>query len=104
MGAIEETMLAYSATDHTLKYVVKEGMPKMVRYASNHWELIDLGNGKTKLKMKLEMKTGGLMGAMMKGMMKKKMTKLSAEIAEEFKYYVETGMPHARKVKANSKS
>lgn len=100
MGEIKETLLSYSIPNHSLSYEVKEGMPKMVKYASNQWELTDLGNGKTSLKMKLEMKTGGFMGWMMRGMMKKKMTKLSAEIAEEFKFYVENGTPHPRTVKS----
>lgn len=104
MGEIKETLLSYSSENHSLLYEVKEGMPKMVRYASNNWQLVDLGNGKTKLKMKIEMKTGGFMGWMMNGMMKKKMTKLSSEIAEEFKFYVENGEPHPRTIKANSKS
>lgn len=103
MGEIKETLLSYSPENNSLSYEVKEGMPKMVRYASNNWQLIDLGNGKTKLKMKIEMKTGGFMGWMMNGMMKKKMTKLSSEISEEFKYYVENGKPHPRTLKANSK-
>lgn len=40
------------------------------------------------------------MGWMMNGMMKRKMTKLSSQISEEFKYYVEKGMPHPQKIKA----
>ena len=103
MGKIKETLLTYSPNEHSLSYVIKEGMPKMVKYASNHWQLTDLGNGKTGLKMTIEMKTGGFMGWMMKGLMKKKMTKLSSEIAEEFKYYVENGIPHPRKIKASKK-
>ncbi|MBI2281200.1 MAG: SRPBCC family protein, partial [Bacteroidetes bacterium] len=63
----------------------------------------DLGNGTIKLEMQMEIKIGGMMGAMMKGMMKKKMSNLSAEVTEEFKYYVETGKPHPRKIKAAEK-
>jgi hypothetical protein len=100
MGEIKETLLSYSQKDHSLSYVVKEGMPKMVKYASNQWQLMDAGNGQTTLTLKLEMKTEGMMGKMMGGMMKKKMTKLSAEIAEEFKFYVENGEPHPRTIKA----
>jgi len=100
IGDVKETLSYYSPKNHSLTYEVKEGMPKMVKYASNKWQLIDLGNGKTKLKMTIEMKTGGFMGWMMEGMMKKKMTKLSSEIAEEFKYYVENGSPHPRKLKS----
>ena len=101
MGEIKETLLSYSPENHSLSYEVKEGMPKMVRFASNNWQLIDLGNGKTKLKMKIEMETGGFMGWIMRGMMKRKMTKMSSQIAEEFKYYVENGKPHPRTIKAN---
>ncbi len=103
MGDIKEKLLSYSLENHSLSYEVHEGMPKMVKYASNNWELIDLGNGKTKLKMTIKMETQGFMGWLMGGMMKKKMTKLSADITEEFKYYVEIGSPHARKIKALKK-
>lgn len=103
MGNIKEKILSYSDTEHVLSYQVIEGMPSMVKYMSNTWKLIDLGNGKTKLEMQMEMKTGGIMGAMMKGMMRKKMTKMSNEVVEEFKYYVEMGNPHTRKLKAAEK-
>ncbi|MBX2901655.1 MAG: SRPBCC family protein [Cyclobacteriaceae bacterium] len=102
-GEVKEKVLEYSDAEHILVYEVTEGLPSMVKYMANRWELTDLGNGKTKLVMQMEMKTGGMMGAMMKGMMKKKMTKMSAEVVEEFKYFVETGSPHARKVKAAEK-
>ena len=100
MGDIKEVLKSYSPEDHSLTYIVNEGMPKMVKYASNNWVLTDLGDGKTKLSMKIEMKLGGMMGSMMRGMMSKKMSKMSGEIAEEFKYYVEKGIPHPRTVKA----
>lgn len=100
LGNIKEKILEYSEGEHTIKYQVYEGMPKMVRYAANTWKLTDLGNGKIKLEMTVEMKTGGMMGAMMKGMMKKKMTKMSKITAEDFQYYVENGKPHPRKLKA----
>lgn len=103
MGAIREKLLAYSDKEYLLSYEVAEGAPSMVKYLSNTWKLVDLGNGKTRLEMQMEMKTGGLMGAMMKGMMRKKMTKMSAQIVEEFKYYVEQGQPHPRKVAAAEK-
>jgi hypothetical protein len=104
MGDIKEKLLTYSADNRSLSYIVHDGMPKMVKSATNHWRLVDLGNGKTKLKMKIEMETQGFMGWLMGGMMKKKMTKLSSNIAQEFKYYVETGKPHPNKIKALAKA
>jgi hypothetical protein len=99
-GEVREKILEYSNADRVLSYEVIDGLPGMVSFMSNYWKLTETADGKTKLLMRMEMKTKGMMGAMMKGMMKKKMTKMSAEVAEEFKYYVEKGVPHPRKVKA----
>lgn len=104
LGSIKEKILVYSDKDYVLSYEVYEGMPKMVKYMTNYWKLTPSTDGKVKLQMKMEMKTGGFMGWMTKGMMKKKMSKLADEVIEEFKYYVETGNPHPRKIKASSKS
>ncbi|CCG53614.1 Protein of unknown function precursor [Flavobacterium indicum GPTSA100-9 = DSM 17447] len=101
MGNTKEKLLIYSEADHKISYHVYEGMPKMVKYATNTWTLTDLGNGKTKVEINLIMKTGGMMGAMMKGMMKKKMTKMAKGIIQEFGYYVENGTPHPNKIKAS---
>lgn len=103
IGKIKEKILIYSEKEHKLSYEVYEGMPGMVKYAANTWTLTESDNGTTKLQLRIEMKTGGMMGWMMNGMMVKKMTKLSAEIAEEFTYYVENGKPHPRKIKASKK-
>lgn len=104
IGNILEKLLQYSATDHIISYQIYEGMPKMVKYASNTWKLTDAGGGKTKLEMTVEIKTGGLMGTLMHGMMVKKMKTLSKFTGEEFKYYVETNSPHERKLKAMKKA
>lgn len=103
IGEVQERILKYSDDEHLLSYQVYDGMPKMVKYASNTWKLIRLEDGTTKLEMQMELKTGGMMGAMMKGMMKKKMAKMADEVVEEFKYYVENGKPHPRKVEALQK-
>ncbi|MDX1937849.1 MAG: hypothetical protein SFU21_12075, partial [Flavihumibacter sp.] len=81
-----------------------EGMPAMVSYADNTWQLVELGNGTCKLVMMAKIKTGGFMGKMMKGILKSKMTKLTRNAAEEFKYYVENNaQAHPRKIKAAAK-
>lgn len=103
MGNTKEKLIIYSEAEHKISYHVYEGMPKMVKYATNTWTLTDLGNGKTKVEINLEMKTGGMMGAMMGGMMKKKMTKMAKGIIEEFGYYAVNGTPHPNKIKATKK-
>lgn len=104
LGGLKEKLLEFSPGKHLLKYQIAEGMPPMVKYATNDWRLTSLGSNQTRLTMKAEMQIGGLMGTLMKPMMRSKMSKLTGQIAEEFKYYVETGQPHPRKVKAMRKA
>lgn len=103
MGKIREVIKQYSETEHLLSYQVIEGMPSMVKYAQNTWRLIPIDSNKTKLKMSMELKVGGIIGKIMKPMMRMQMGKMATNTADDFKYYVETGKPHPRKVKAMKK-
>lgn len=103
MGKTQEKLLQFSNENHSLSYQVA-GMPSMVKSATNSWQLTALGEGQTKLHMRMDIQVGGLMGAMMKPMMKMKMSKMGNELVEEFKFYVEKGQPHPRKVKALKKA
>jgi Polyketide cyclase / dehydrase and lipid transport len=102
MGALKEKLLKYSNTEHMLSYEVAEGMPSMVKYATNTWQLTSINANQTRLNIQINIQVGGLMGTIMKPMMRMKMSKMGDELVEEFKYYVEKGQPHPRKVK-NSK-
>lgn len=87
-----------------VSYQIAEGMPSMVKNATNTWQLTADGAGKTKLVMRMDVQIGGLMGAMMKPMMRMKLSKMGGELTEEFKFYVENGQPHPQKVKAMKKA
>lgn len=103
MGKIKEKLIQYSNEKHLLSYSVPEGMPSMVKHATNTWQLTSLSNDKSKLNMRMDITLGGLMGIIMKPMMKMMMSKMSNTITDDFKYYVENGKPHPRKVKAVQK-
>ncbi len=53
MGKTKERLLQFSNDNHSLSYVVEQGMPSMVTYATNSWSLISLYQDKTKLVMKM---------------------------------------------------
>lgn len=101
MGTLKEKILEYSVENHLLSYQF-EGMPKMVRFAKNTWQLTSSGSNKTNLSLKMEMEIGGI-GKLMKPMIKMKMAKMAGHTIEEFKYYVENGQPHPRKLNAANK-
>jgi hypothetical protein len=103
MGGLKEKLLQFSNENHSLSYLAYEGMPSVVKNAVNSWRLQSLGAKESKLQMKMDIKLGGFMGIMMQPMMKMMMSKMGNELMEEFKYYVENGQPHPRKVKAMKK-
>lgn len=103
IGKLKEKLIEYNPAQYTLAYEIPEGMPGMVSSALNHWQLRAISAEKTQLTMRIEIEVKGLMGKIMQPMMRMQMSKLGAQIAEEFKYYVEHGQPHPRKVKALQK-
>lgn len=103
MGKIKEKFLQFSNERHLLSYDVYEGMPSMVKSTTNTWQLTPAGQGTSNLKMRMEIQLGGLMGIIMMPMMKMMMSKMANEVVEEFKFYVENGQPHPRKIKAMKK-
>ncbi|MDX2173872.1 MAG: SRPBCC family protein [Bacteroidota bacterium] len=103
MGKTKEKLIKYSNSEHLLSYTVPEGMPSMVKYATNTWQLTSLSADKTKLTMVMDITLGGFMGAIMKPMMKMMMGKMGTTLTQDFKYFVETGKPSEAKLKAVQK-
>jgi len=102
MGTLTETVLEYSKKDHKLSYSLV-GMPKMVRYGQSTWILTPIDNNTTKVNMIMDAEVGGVLGFLMKPMMKIQMNGFMKKTVEEFKYYVENGVAHPRKVKQLNK-
>lgn len=93
IGKLKERILKYSDENHLLSYQAVEGMPSMIKHATNTWQLSSIGQNTTKLQIEMEFLIGGFLGTMMKPMMKIQLSKMGAEMTEEFKYYVENGQP-----------
>lgn len=100
MGKVTEKLLHYSNEDHSLSYHVVEGMPSMVKSATNSWTLKPIDTTHSILTMSMSMEIGGFMGFFMKPMMKMMMDKMAKVTIDDFKYYVENGKPSEAKVKA----
>jgi hypothetical protein len=103
MGNIKEKILQFSNDNHSLTYQIVEGMPGMVKYATNSWKLTSLGQDRSKLEMQMNVEVSGFMGWMMQPMMKMQMGNMGTGITEDFKYYVENGKPSPKKIKAVNK-
>lgn len=98
MGRLREKLTYYSEKDFSLAYIILEGMPAMIKYATNSWRLIKVDEKSTLLKLKMEFHLEGFMGFAMQPLVKMKMKKMAKTIAEDFAYYAENGKPHPRKL------
>lgn len=100
MGSIKEKLYAFSNENFTLAYEVAEGMPSMIKSATNTWKLIDVGHNTCKLQITMDIRMGGFFGSLLKPMVKMQMSKMGNHLVEDFAHYVENGTPHPRKLKA----
>ena len=98
MGSIKEKLYEFSNEKYLLAYEVAEGMPSMVKYATNTWKLVEIGENKCKLQIKMDIRMGGFFGSLLQPIMKMQMSKIGNHLVEDFAYYVENGTPHPRKL------
>ncbi len=86
--------LAYSATGAK--------MPGFVKLLRNDWHFATAGARATDLHMVLTAELAGPAGLVMALPMRMQFSKVLADASEEFRYFVETGKPHPRKVKVDA--
>lgn len=103
MGDITEKLMDFDPENHYLAYEIISGLPGMMKAGRNSWKLSAISDSKTKLNMKGAIEPKGFIGNLLKPLINIKFGKMTKNLVEEFKYYVETGQPHARKVKASEK-
>jgi hypothetical protein len=99
MGNIKEKLYEYSNENYTLAYYVAEGMPGIVKHATNKWQLIKVNHNTCTLHIVMEFKPSGILGYVMQPILKMKMNGIGNNLVEDFAYYVENKKPHPRKLK-----
>ena len=97
-GTAKHVLTSFDSSNHSLSYDVPEGTPAFVKTATASWSLTDLGENKTRMNVHFAIQLGGLLGFLLAPVAKKKLGTLSDNILEEFKYYMENGKPHPRKI------
>ena len=103
MGDIEEKLTDFDPENHYLAYTVTRGLPGIMKEAKNRWRLTSIGINKIRLNMHGTIIPRGLTN-LMKSMIKIQFGNMTKKIVEEFKYYVEKGVPHPRKLKKSQES
>ncbi|MEM8889594.1 MAG: SRPBCC family protein [Bacteroidota bacterium] len=103
IGKIEEELIAFDPARYHLAYNVTKGLPDMMKAAQNSWTLIPISENRTRVEMKANFQLQGFLSALMKPVIKVNFKKMTKHLVEDFKFYLETGEVHPRKIKARKK-
>lgn len=93
----------FDPANHMLSYHISKGIPPIAQSGIGTWKLTQISETETRLNVDFILVTKGLPGLVMSPVVSKKVGKASAEIVEEFKYYLENDKPHPRKMEAMQK-
>ena len=102
-GATKQELTSFDPASYSLSYAAISGMPFFIKNVNATWALTELNENSTKLNLNLVVETAGIMGVILGPVAKLKLGKLGDELLDDFKYYVENGKPHPRKVAAMSR-
>jgi len=102
-GDTQQELTSFNPGQHSLSYKAIAGTPFFIKSVNATWALSEVNDNITRLNLNLIIETTGLMGVILGPVAKMKLTKLGDDFLDDFKYYVENGKPHARKVAAMNK-
>ena len=100
-GDTQQELTSFNAEQHTLSYKSISGTPPIIKEVNAHWSLADGGKNNTNLVLDFSAEMKGL-GHILVPIVKKKLGNLGDLILDDFKFYVENGKPHPRKLAAKN--
>lgn len=99
-GVSVQELDTFNPANYSLTYHVSKGVPPIAKSALGEWSLTKVSDNQTRMNVHFILETKGLLGLVMSPVLSKKVGQASNEIVEEFKYYLENGKPHPRKLES----
>lgn len=96
---VYEKLTLFNEDKRELAYEVVEGTPGFLLFAGNHWKVVEVGAGQSKLEMEITLRLKRFAGAFLAGQMRRSVLKNVAEVCTDLKVYAETGEVSAAKKK-----
>jgi hypothetical protein len=93
-GNTVQELTAFDPDRYTLSYVITKGAPEIAKMAGAEWSLVSESENLTTLSMDFTMEPKMPLPAEMEIKLKMGLTASVQELAEELKFYLETGKPH----------
>ena len=98
-GDTQQELTGFNPDKHEISYKSISGTPAIIKQVSAHWSLKKEGENNTHLMLDFTAEMKGL-GFILAPIAKIKLGKVGDVLLDDFKYYVENGKPHPRKVSA----
>ena len=96
-GDTKQELTGFDAKNYMISYKSISGTPAIIKQVSAVWKLKNGGENTTILVLDFKAEMKGL-GFILAPIAKIKLGKVGDVLLEDFKYYVENGKPHARKL------
>jgi hypothetical protein len=96
-GNTVQELTAFDSKKYTLTYVITQGAPEIAKMAGAEWSLVSEGENLTMVSMDFIMEPKMPLNAEMETKIKMGLTASVKELAEELKFYMETGKPLIQK-------
>jgi hypothetical protein len=103
-GPTKQELTSFDPNNYTLSYKAIAGIPFFIKNIHAKWSLKEINSKETKLILDMNIETAGLIGMVLTPVVKLKLSKLANELLDDFKYYVENGKPHSRKLQSTIKA
>ena len=101
-GPTKQELTVFNADEYTIAYKAIAGTPGFFKSVNAEWSLVEKDDNITGLTLDFEVQFKGL-GILLSPVVKMKLGKVGDELLDDFKFYVENGKPHARKLEAVAK-
>ena len=98
-GDTQQELTGFDPKTHEISYKSISGTPAIIKQVSAHWSLKEAEANSTKLILNFTAEMKGL-GFILAPIAKIKLGKVGDVLLDDFKYYLENGKPHPRKVSA----
>jgi len=95
-GNTIQELTAFDPAQHSLTYNITSGAPEIAKVAGAKWSLITESENSTRVSMEFIMEPKMPLTAEMETKLKMGLTKSVQELAEELKFYLETGKALAK--------
>jgi hypothetical protein len=92
-GNTIQELTAFDPENHTLTYVITAGAPEIAKMAGAEWSLVSESENLTRLSMDFILEPKMPLNSEMETKLKMGLTASVKELAEELKFYMETGKP-----------